>query len=54
MTIRPRAQYHVPGVFEQTNRGEKSYDLFSRMLEENIVFLGTPSTQLRPRSRKER
>ena len=40
--IRPQAQYHVPGVFEQTNRGEKSYDLFSRMLEENIVFLGTP------------
>ncbi|MDQ6782616.1 MAG: ATP-dependent Clp protease proteolytic subunit [Actinomycetota bacterium] len=32
----------MPGVFEQTNRGEKSYDLFSRMLEENIIFLGTP------------
>ena len=40
--INPVAQYHIPGVFEQTNRGEKSYDLFSRMLEENIVFLGTP------------
>jgi ATP-dependent Clp protease, protease subunit len=40
--ITPVAQYHIPGVFEQTNRGEKSYDLFSRMLEENIVFLGTP------------
>jgi ATP-dependent Clp protease protease subunit len=40
--IKPVAQYHIPGVFEQTNRGEKSYDLFSRMLEENIVFLGTP------------
>lgn len=40
--ISPVAQYHIPGVFEQTNRGEKSYDLFSRMLEENIVFLGTP------------
>jgi ATP-dependent Clp protease protease subunit len=38
----PFAQYHIPGVFEQTNRGEKSYDLFSRMLEENIIFLGTP------------
>ncbi len=38
----PLAQYHIPGVFEQTNRGEKSYDLFSRMLEENIIFLGTP------------
>jgi ATP-dependent Clp protease protease subunit len=40
--INPLAQYHIPGVFEQTNRGEKSYDLFSRMLEENIIFLGTP------------
>ena len=40
--IKPVAQYHVPGVFEQTNRGEKSYDLFSRMLEENIIFMGTP------------
>jgi ATP-dependent Clp protease protease subunit len=40
--ISPLAQYHIPGVFEQTNRGEKSYDLFSRMLEENIIFLGTP------------
>ena len=40
--MRTLAQYHVPGVFEQTNRGEKSYDLFSRMLEENIIFLGTP------------
>jgi ATP-dependent Clp protease, protease subunit len=40
--IKPVAQYHIPGVFEQTNRGEKSYDLFSRMLEENIVFMGTP------------
>lgn len=40
--IRPLAQYHVPGIFEQTNRGERGYDLFSRMLEENIIFLGTP------------
>lgn len=40
--ISPLAQYHIPGVFETTNRGEKSYDLFSRMLEENIIFLGTP------------
>src|SRR5579884_611165 len=40
--MNPLAQYHVPAVVEQTNRGERSYDLFSRMLEENIVFLGTP------------
>jgi ATP-dependent Clp protease protease subunit len=40
--VRAKAQYHIPGVVEQTNRGERFYDLFSRMLEENIVFLGTP------------
>ena len=40
--INPVAQYHVPGIFEQTNRGERGYDLFSRMLEENIIFMGTP------------
>ena len=40
--VRVISQYHVPGIFEQTNRGERGYDLFSRMLEENIIFLGTP------------
>ena len=40
--MRAFSQYHVPGIFEQTNRGERGYDLFSRMLEENIVFMGTP------------
>ena len=40
--INPVAQYHIPGVVEQTNRGERFYDLYSRMLEENIIFLGTP------------
>src|SRR6202522_4086575 len=40
--MRAVSQYHVPGIFEQTNRGERGYDLFSRMLEENIVFMGTP------------
>jgi ATP-dependent Clp protease, protease subunit len=39
--IRPRAQYHIPGVEEQTNRGDRGYDLFTRMLQENIVFMGT-------------
>ena len=32
----------VPMVVEQTNRGERAYDIFSRLLKENIVFLGTP------------
>jgi ATP-dependent Clp protease protease subunit len=39
--IRPVAQYHVPSVVEQMQGRERGYDLFSRMLEENIVFLGT-------------
>lgn len=34
--------YHVPSVIEQTNRGERSYDLYSKLLKENIIFLGTP------------
>ena len=29
-------------VVEQTSRGERSYDIYSRMLKENIIFLGTP------------
>jgi len=38
-----RAQnYLVPMVVESTNRGERSYDLYSRMLKEHIIFLGTP------------
>jgi ATP-dependent Clp protease protease subunit len=38
-----RAQnYLVPTVVEQTNRGERAYDLYSRLLKENIIFLGTP------------
>lgn len=34
--------YLVPTVVESTNRGERAYDLYSRLLKENIVFLGTP------------
>lgn len=32
----------VPMVVEQTNRGERAYDIFSRLLKERIVFIGTP------------
>ncbi|MDY7096170.1 MAG: ATP-dependent Clp protease proteolytic subunit [Acidobacteriota bacterium] len=32
----------VPMVVEQTNRGERSYDIYSRLLKDNIVFLGRP------------
>jgi ATP-dependent Clp protease protease subunit len=34
--------YLVPTVVEQTNRGERAYDLYSRLLKDNIIFLGTP------------
>jgi ATP-dependent Clp protease protease subunit len=38
-----RAQnYLVPTVVESSNRGERAYDLYSRLLKERIVFLGTP------------
>src|SRR4026209_1285743 len=29
-------------VVEQTNRGERAYDIFSRLLKDNIIFIGTP------------
>ncbi|HEV3354388.1 MAG TPA: ATP-dependent Clp endopeptidase proteolytic subunit ClpP [Acidimicrobiales bacterium] len=32
----------MPYVVEQTNRGERTYDIFSRLLKERIIFLGTP------------
>lgn len=34
--------YLVPYVIEQTNRGERSYDIYSRLLKDRIIFLGTP------------
>ena len=32
---------YVPTVIEQSSRGEKSFDIFSRLLRERIIFLGT-------------
>ena len=32
----------IPYVVEQTNRGERGYDIFSRLLKDNIIFIGTP------------
>ena len=40
--MEPAYSYLVPTVVEQTNRGERAYDLYSRLLKENIIFLGTP------------
>ncbi len=43
MQDRMRARnYLVPTVVEQSNRGERAYDLYSRLLRERIIFLGTP------------
>ncbi len=39
--MEPCAQL-VPMVVEQTNRGERAYDIYSRLLKDGIVFIGTP------------
>lgn len=41
MTRRERAQVLVPMVVEQTSRGERAYDIYSRLLKDRIIFLGT-------------
>ena len=41
MSFNPRMAL-VPTVVESTSRGERSYDIFSRLLKERIIFLGTP------------
>jgi len=33
---------YVPVVVEQTSRGERAYDIYSRLLKDNVIFLGTP------------
>ncbi len=40
--IVPVYNYLVPTVVEQTSRGERAFDLYSRLLKERIIFLGTP------------
>jgi ATP-dependent Clp protease protease subunit len=32
----------IPMVVEQTNRGERAYDIYSRLLKDNIIFIGSP------------
>ena len=34
--------YHIPTVFENTGRGERQWDIYSRLLKDRIVFIGTP------------
>jgi len=40
--MEPVQNYLVPVVIEQTSRGERSFDIYSRLLKDRIVFLGTP------------
>jgi ATP-dependent Clp protease, protease subunit len=40
--MQPIRNYTVPMVVEQTSRGERGYDIFSLLLKNRIVFLGTP------------
>ena len=35
-------QYLIPTVIEKTNYGERAYDIYSRLLKDRIIFLGTP------------
>lgn len=37
----PRGYYPVPYVIEKTGRGERAYDIYSRLLEDRIIFIGT-------------
>jgi ATP-dependent Clp protease, protease subunit len=40
--MQPVYSYLVPTVVESSNRGERAYDLYSRLLRERIIFIGTP------------
>jgi len=42
MAFDPVVDYTIPIVIEQTSRGERSFDIYSRLLKERIIFLGTP------------
>src|SRR5947208_4979190 len=40
--MRETSQMLIPMVIEQTNRGERAYDIYSRLLKDRIIFIGTP------------
>ncbi len=44
MPVDPYASFYLPMVVEQTHRGERSYDIYSRLLLDRIIFLGTQVT----------
>ena len=37
-----KSQYLIPTVIEKTNYGERAYDIYSRLLKDRIIFLGSP------------
>src|SRR5438309_986366 len=39
--MRETSQMLIPMVIEQTNRGERAYDIYSRLLKDRIIFIGT-------------
>lgn len=42
MNYEPKAQYLIPTVIEKSQFGERAYDIYSRLLNDNIIFLGNP------------
>lgn len=42
MNNKTTSQYLIPTVIEKTNYGERAYDIYSRLLKDRIIFLGTP------------
>ena len=36
-----RADYYVPTVIERTGQGERAYDIYSRLLKDRIIFIGS-------------
>ncbi len=42
--MHPTTGVFIPTVIEKTGRGERAYDIYSRLLEDRIVFVGTPIT----------
>jgi ATP-dependent Clp protease protease subunit len=42
--MNPASSIWIPTVIEKTGRGERAYDIYSRLLEDRIVFVGTPIT----------
>jgi ATP-dependent Clp protease protease subunit len=42
--MNPQGNIWIPTVIERTGRGERAYDIYSRLLDDRIVFVGTPIT----------